>query len=334
VLKHLVKELGEMKIVVLDGYALNPGDLSWKGIKELGEVEIYERTPEEKILERAEGAEVLLTNKTPLSRETIEALPELKYIGVLATGYNVVDIKAAAENEVVVTNVPTYGTNAVAQFVIALLLEVCHHVGEHNRAVKGGAWTESDDFCFWDYPLIELQDKKLGIIGFGSIGQRTAELANSFGMEVLVYDRSPEKKISNPKIKTEDIDFVDLMDLYRRSDVISLHCPQTAETKGMINRESIAQMQEGVIIINTARGGLIVESDLASALETGKVKAAAVDVLSTEPPAASNPLLNSDKTIVTPHIAWASREARERLMETVVQNLKKFLEDNPVNQVN
>ena len=323
-----------MKIVVLDGYALNPGDLSWEGIRKMGEVEIYERTPEAKILERAKGAEVLLTNKTPLSRKTIEALPELEYIGVLATGYNVVDLEAAAENEVVVTNVPTYGTNTVAQFVMALLLEACHHVGEHSRAVKSGDWTEAADFCFWDYPLIELQDKKLGIIGFGSIGQRTAELAAAFGMKVLVYDRSPEKKISDPEIKTEEIEFVDLMDLYRRSDVISLHCPLTAETAGMINQTIIAQMQEGVIIINTARGGLIVEEELVAALEAGKVRTAAVDVLSTEPPASSNPLINSDKTIVTPHIAWASKEARQRLMQTVVQNLNNFVEGSVINQVN
>lgn len=323
-----------MKIVVLDGYALNPGDLSWEGIRELGEVKIYERTPEAKILERAEGAEVLLTNKTPLSRETIEDLPELKYIGVLATGYNVVDIKAAAENEVVVTNVPTYGTNAVAQFVMALLLEVCHHVGEHNRAVKIGAWAESDDFCFWNYPLIELQGKSLGIIGFGSIGQRTAELASAFGMKILAYDRSPEKKKNDPKISTENIDFVELSSLYSASDVISLHCPQTAETAGMINQESIAQMKEGVIIVNTARGGLIVEEDLSAALASGKVQAAAVDVLSAEPPASSNPLLNSEKAVITPHIAWASQEARERLMKTVVENLKSFLEGSSVNRVN
>ena len=322
-----------MKIVVLDGYALNPGDLSWEKIKELGELEIYERTPEEKILERARGAEVLLTNKTPLSRETIEALPELEYIGVLATGYNVVDVEAAAENEVVVTNVPSYGSNAVAQFVLALLLEVCHHVGEHNRAVKNGAWTEADDFCFWNYPLTELQDKTIGIIGFGSIGQRTAELAAAFGMKVIVYDRSPGKKKSDQTVKTERVEFVDLMDLYRSSDVISLHCPLTAETEGMINKASIEQMQEGVIIINTARGGLIVEEDLAAALEAGKVKTAAVDVLSSEPPASSNPLLNSDKTIVSPHIAWASREARQRLMDTVVKNLKGYLNGNVINQV-
>ncbi|TDO83365.1 glycerate dehydrogenase [Halanaerobium saccharolyticum] len=323
-----------MKIVVLDGYALNPGDLSWEGIRELGEVEIYERTPEAKILERAQGAEVLLTNKTPLDRETIESLTELEYIGVLATGYNVIDTEAAAENEVVVTNVPTYGTNAVAQFVMALLLETAHHVGEHNRAVKNGDWTEAADFCFWNYPLIELQGKILGLIGFGSIGQQTAELALAFGMEVIVYDRSPEKKIENPETKTENVEFVDLLDLYRRSEVISLHCPLTERTEGMINKATIAQMQEGVIIINTARGGLIVEPDLAAALEAGKVKTAAVDVLSTEPPAASNPLLNSDKTIVTPHIAWASREARQRLMETVVDNLKGYLAGSAVNQVN
>ncbi len=323
-----------MKIVVLDGYALNPGDLSWEGVRELGKVEIYERTPEAKILERAEGAEVLLTNKTKLSRETIEALPDLEYIGVLATGYNVVDIEAAAEKGVVVTNVPTYGTNAVAQFVLALLLEVCHHIGEHNRAVKSGDWTEADDFCFWDYPLIELQAKKLGIIGFGSIGQRTAELASAFGMKVLAYDRSPEQKIADPEIKTEEIEFVDLGELYRSSDVISLHCPQTEETAEMINKESIAQMKQGVIIVNTARGGLIAEEELAAALDSGKVQAAAVDVLSTEPPAASNPLLNSDKTIVTPHIAWASQAARERLMDTVVENLKSYLAGSVINQVN
>jgi glycerate dehydrogenase len=217
---------------------------------------------------------------------------------------------------------------------MALLLEVCHHVGEHNRAVKNGAWTEADDFCFWNYPLIELQDKTLGIIGFGSIGQKTAELASAFGMKILSYDRSPEKKINNPEIKTEEIEFVDLMDLYRRADVISLHCPQSKETEGMINKFSIAQMKEGVIIINTSRGGLIVESDLAAALETGKVKTAAVDVLSTEPPAASNSLLNSDRTIITPHIAWASQEARQRLMNTVLENLKSFLEGNVINQVN
>lgn len=323
-----------MKIVVLDGYALNPGDLSWEGIKELGEVEIYERTPEAKIIERAQGAEVLLTNKTPLKRKIIEALPDLNYIGVLATGYNVVDTKAAAENDVVVTNVPTYGTNAVAQFVMALLLESAHHVGEHNRAVKTGAWSTADDFCFWNYPLMELQDKCLGIIGFGSIGQRTAELALAFGMKVIVYDRSPEKKISDSEIETEKVEFLSLAELYAVSDVISLHCPQTEETKDMINKESIAQMKEGVIIINTARGGLIVEKDLAAALESGKVKAAAVDVLSTEPPASSNPLLNSEKTIITPHIAWASREARQRLMDTVLKNLKGYLDGSIINQVN
>lgn len=323
-----------MKIVVLDSYALNPGDLSWEAIKRLGEVEIYKRTPATKILERAKNAEVLLTNKTPLNRKTIESLPELKYIGVLATGYNVVDLQAAAENQVVVTNVPTYGTNTVAQFVMAQLLEAAHHVGEHNRAVKNGQWNAADDFCFWNYPLIELQDKSLGIIGFGSIGQRTAELALAFGMKVIVNDRSPEKKQADPEIKTEAIEFVDLREIYRKSDVITLHCPLTAETEGMINKESIAQMQDGVIIINTARGGLIVETDLAAALESAKVKTAVLDVLSTEPPASSNPLLNSEKTIITPHIAWASQAARQRLMDTVAENLKSYLKGEIINQVN
>jgi len=323
-----------MKIVVLDGYALNPGDLSWEQIKELGEVEIYDRTPEDKILARAQGAEILLTNKTPIKRKTIEALPELKYVGILATGYDVVDTAAAAENEVIVTNAPDYSTNAVAQFTLALLLEAALHVGEHNRAVKEREWSQSEDFCFWNYPLIELQNRTLGIIGFGSIGRRTAELALAFGMKVIVYDRSPEKKIADPEIKTEKIEFLSLAELYAASDVISLHCPLTEETAGMISQESIAQMKKGVIIVNTARGGLIVEEELAAALESGEVQTAALDVLTSEPPAASNPLLNSEKAITTPHIAWATKESRQCLMDIVYQNIKAFMAGNVINQVN
>jgi glycerate dehydrogenase len=323
-----------MKIVILDGYALNPGDLSWEGIEEFGEVEIYDRTPKAKILERAEGAEVLLTNKTPLSRETIESLPELEYIGVLATGYNVADIEAAAENEVIVTNAPDYSTNAVAQFTVALLLEAALHVGEHNRAVKAREWSKSEDFCFWNYPLIELQNKTLGIIGFGSIGQRTAELALAFGMNVITYDRSPTKKIENPNIETDAVDFLNLNQLYAQSDVISLQCPLTEETSGLINQQSIARMKDGVIIVNTARGGLIVEEDLAAALKSGKIQTAALDVLTSEPPAASNVILNSENTIITPHIAWATKESRQCLMNIVYENIKGYIGGNIINQVN
>ncbi|MGM0500342.1 MAG: D-2-hydroxyacid dehydrogenase [Bacillota bacterium] len=323
-----------MKIVVLDGYAVNPGDLSWDEIKNLGEFEVYDRTPENKIMERSQEADILLTNKTPIKRKTIEALPELKYVGILATGYNVVDIKAAAENDVIVTNAPDYSTNAVAQFTLALILEASLQIGEHNRAVKGKEWSQSEDFCFWNYPLIELKNRTLGIIGFGSIGQRTAELALAFGMKVIVYDRSPDQKIADPDILTEEIEFLSLNKLYARADIISLHCPLTNETAGMINKQSIAQMKKDVIIINTARGGLIIEEDLAAALEAGIVQTAALDVLKNEPPAESNPLLISDKTIITPHIAWATKESRQCLLEIVYENIKGFIEGKVKNQVN
>jgi len=323
-----------MKIVVLDGYAVNPGDLSWDKISELGNLEIYDRTPENKILARAEGADILLTNKTPLGRKTIESLPDLKYIGILATGYNVVDIETAAENNVIVTNAPDYSTNAVAQFTLALILEASLHIGEHNRAVKEKEWSQSPDFCFWNYPLIELKNRTLAIIGFGNIGQRTAELAQVFGMKVIVYDRSPEKKINNPKIATDNIEFVSLNDLYTQADIISLHCPLTEETAEMINQKSISQMKKDVIIVNTARGGLIVEEDLAAALKSEKVKVAALDVLNSEPPSDSNPLLYLENTIITPHNAWATKESRKFLLDIVSKNIRAFLSGELINQVN
>lgn len=322
-----------MKIVVLDSCGLNPEELSWSEVEKYGEVEIYKRTPEEKILERAEGAEIILTNKTLISRETINRLDNLEYIGVLATGYNVIDLEAAEENGIEVTNVPSYSTDSVAQFVFALLLEVAHHVGEHNSAVKAGEWSSAKDFSFWKYLLIELKNKTMGIIGYGSIGQRTAELALAFGMDVIAYDRSPAKKKKNPAVMTEKIKFVNKDDLFRNSDVISLHCPLTDQTQGIINKQSIALMKEDVIIINTARGPLIVEEDLAAALEAGKVFAAAVDVLSNEPPKEENPLLKSDKTIITPHIAWASKESRERLMKIAVDNIKGYLNGEVKNSI-
>ncbi len=322
-----------MKIVVLDSCGLNPEELSWNEVEKYGELEIYKRTSEEEILERAQGAEIILTNKTPISRDTISKLNSLEYIGVLATGYNVIDLEAAAENGIEVTNVPAYSTESVAQFVFALLLEVAHHVGEHNSAVKAGEWSSAKDFSFWKYPLIELKNKIMGIIGYGSIGQRTAELALAFGMNVIVYDRSPEKKQKDPEIMTESIKFVDRDELFRNSDVISLHCPLTDQTQGIINKKSIALMKKGVIIINTARGPLIIEEDLAAALEAGDVYAAAVDVLYNEPPEEDNPLLNSNKTIITPHIAWASKESRERLMKTAVENIKSYLNGEIKNSV-
>lgn len=323
-----------MKIVVLDGHAVNPGDLSWEPLKELGELEVYERTPEEKIMERAEGADIILTNKIEFTAERIAKLPNLKYIGVQATGYNIVDIEAAAEKGIIVTNVPAYSTDSVAQFVFALTLEIAHHVGEHNRVVKAGKWSKAEDFCFWEYPLIELKGKSMGIIGYGNIGQRTAEIALAFGLKVIVYDRSPAKKIAAEDIMTAQIEFLELEELYDKADIISLHCPLTKETEGLINQASISKMKDGVIIINTARGGLIVEEDLKTALDNGKVYGAAVDVLANEPPSQDNPLLKSDKTIITPHIAWASKETRQRLLDIVVENIKSFINGQPINQVN
>lgn len=318
-----------MKIVVLDGYTLNPGDLTWDGLKQLGELTVYDRTSVEQIVERVGAAEVVFTNKTPLSRETLAKLPTVKYIGVLATGYNVVDIQAAKERGIIVTNIPTYGTGAVAQFVFALLLEICHHVWAHNEAVKKGDWTNCPDFCFWNYPLIELAGKTMGIIGFGRIGQATARIAQSFGMKVLAYDEYQNKTLENDTLKYTTLD-----ELLAESDVISLHCPLLDSTKGMINKTTIAKMKEGVIIINTSRGPLVVEEDLAQALNNGKVFGAAVDVVSVEPITRDNPLLTAKNCIITPHIAWAPKESRTRLMKIAVDNLKAFMEGKPVNVVN
>lgn len=318
-----------MKIVVLDGYTLNPGDLTWDGLKQLGELTVYDRTSVEQIVEKVGAAEVVFTNKTPLSRETLAKLPTVKYIGVLATGYNVVDIQAAKERGIIVTNIPTYGTGAVAQFVFALLLEICHHVWAHNEAVKKGDWTNCPDFCFWNYPLIELAGKTMGIIGFGRIGQATARIAQSFGMKVLAYDEYQNKTLENDTLKYTTLD-----ELLAESDVISLHCPLLDSTKGMINKTTIAKMKEGVIIINTSRGPLVVEEDLAQALNNGKVFGAAVDVVSVEPITRDNPLLTAKNCIITPHIAWAPKESRTRLMKIAVDNLKAFMEGKPVNVVN
>lgn len=318
-----------VKIVVLDGYTLNPGDISWEELGKLGELVVYDRTPEEEILERIQGAEVVFVNKVPLQKENLSKAPALKFIGVLATGYNIVDIEAAKELGILVANIPTYGTMAVAQFVFGLLLEICHHVGVHSEAVKKGAWTHSADWCFWNYPLIELDGKTMGIIGFGRIGQATGTIAQAFGMKVLAHDAHP-----NRDLETDTLKYVELDELLAKSDVISLHCPLFESTMGIINKETIAKMKDGVIIINTSRGPLIMEEDLAEALNNGKVYMAAVDVVSAEPIKANNPLMTAKNCIITPHIAWAPRESRIRLMDIAVDNLKAFLAGEPVNIVN
>jgi glycerate dehydrogenase len=318
-----------MNIVVLEGYPLNPGDLSWDELKKLGNTKIYDKTKNEDALERIGNADAVFVNKTELTREVFENAPNLKYVGVLATGFDNIDVKSAKENNVVVTNVPSYGTSSVAQFVFALLMEMIYHVREHDQAVKKGEWEESESFCFWKYPLVELKDKKFGIIGYGRIGMETGKIAKAFGMKVLAHTRTPDKSLEDENLK-----FVDLDELFKESDFISLHSPLTKETEGMINKKAINKMKKNAMIINTARGSLIVEEDLAYALNIGRIKAAASDVLTQEPPSIDNPLLKAKNMIVTPHIAWAPKEARERLMKTAVSNFKEFLKGNKVNTIN
>lgn len=318
-----------MKIVVLDGFTENPGDLSWEQLEQLGDCTVYDRTPSDLVLERIDHADIVLTNKTVLSKDVINRSPHLKYIGVLATGYNIVDLKAAREKNIPVCNIPTYGTNAVAQFAMALLLELCHHVGEHSQSVMNGEWSHSPDFCYWKYPLTELSGKTMGIIGFGRIGRRTAELAAVFGMKVIAYD--PFQDCAK---NTADFQYVSLEELFSQSDVISLHCPLSDSTREIICKENIAKMKYGVWIINTSRGPLIRESDLRDALVCGKVAGAALDVVSVEPIAEDNPLLNAPNCIITPHIAWAPKESRQRLMDIAVKNVKAFIGGNPTNVVN
>ncbi len=319
-----------MKIVVLDGYTLNPGDLSWEAMREVGELTLYDRTPEEKVVERSADAEIVLLNKTIMSRESIESLPKLHYIGVLATGYNVVDVEAAGNHGIPVCNVPTYGTTAVAQMVFALLLELCHHVQRHSDAVKEGRWSAQPDYCFWDYPLIELSGKTMGIIGFGRIGRQTAGIANAMGMTVIAHDPFEKDPPDYPRFTWAGLD-----ELLHKSDVVSLHCPQTKENTGMINAKSLSKMKHSAFLINASRGGLVVDADVAEALRIGTIAGAAVDVVSShEPPAPDNPLLSARNCIVTPHIAWATKESRERLMKTAVENVRLFQQGKPQNIVN
>ncbi len=317
-----------MKIVVLDGYTLNPGDLSWQELGALGELTVYDRTATADILPRIGDAEIVFTNKTPLSKEILSACPRLRYIGVLATGYNVVDVEAAQQRKITVTNIPTYGTTAVAQYVFALLLEICHHVGAHDQAVKAGDWSKQPDFCFWKYPLIELSGKTMGIVGMGRIGKATARIASSLGMQVVAYDQFP-----NSLSKEAVFQYVDWDTLLQQSDVITLHCPLTPATQGIINKRTIARMKTGAILLNTARGPLVAEHDIAEALCQEKLYAYGADVATIEPIPADSPLLTAPRCILTPHIAWASLESRQRLMRIAVDNLASFLAGVPKNTV-
>ena len=320
-----------MKIVVLDGYTENPGDLSWEELGKLGELTVYDRTSltdEAETIARIGDAEIVFTNKTPITRKVLDACPGIRFISLLATGYNCVDYAYAREKGIPVTNVPTYGTASVGQFAIALLLEICHHIGHHDASVHAGNWERCADWCYWDYPLIELDGKTMGIIGFGRIGQTTGRIARAMGMEVLAYD-------SHPSDAGRAIaEYVDLDALLSRSDVVALHCPLFPETEGIINRETIAKMKDGAILLNNSRGPLVVEQDLADALNAGKLAAAGLDVVSTEPIRGDNPLLKAKNCIITPHISWAPKESRQRIMDCAVANVKAYQEGAPINVVN
>ena len=320
-----------MKIVVLDGYTLNPGDLSWESLEQIGTTVVYDRTDKSLTLERAEGAEVILTNKTALDSDLLHQLKDkgLRFVGVLATGYNVVDVKVAKELGISVTNVPTYGTASVAQFAFALLLELCHHVQLHSDAVRGGEWSNNIDWCFWKTPLVELAGRTMGIVGFGRIGRQTGQIANAMGMKVIAHDA-----ITTKPPNYEGFRWTEVEELLSESDVVSLHCPLFPETEGMINSERLAMMKPTAFLLNNSRGPLIVEQDLADALNSDQIAGAGLDVLSVEPPLEDNPLLKAKNCLVTPHISWATREARSRLMNTVIENVRGFLANSPQNVVN
>jgi glycerate dehydrogenase len=318
-----------MKIVVLDGYTLNPGDISWDGLKALGGVTIHDRTPADKVVVRAAGAEVVFTNKTPISEEAINQLPQLKFIGVLATGFNIVNTEAAKSKGIIVSNVPGYGTTSVVQLTIALLLELCLHVQRHSDSVMEGKWARSADWCFWDYPLVELSGKTMGIIGFGRIGQQVADVATAFGMNVIGNSRHQPDQSHRKNFR-----WAEIPELLTQSDVVSIHCPLTPETKGLINKDSLRTMKKSAFLLNTSRGPIVVDQELADALNNDVISGAGIDVLSAEPPPADNPLFKAKNCIITPHIAWATKEARIRLMDATVNNLSAFINGKPVNVVN
>ena len=319
-----------MKIVVLDGYTLNPGDLDWTGLTRIGDTTIHERTgtDEELIVERATDAEVVLTNKTPMPRPVLERLPRLSYIGVLATGYDTVDLDAAAERGISVTNIPAYGTDSVAQMAFAHLLAACHRVAEHSRDVRAGNWALQADVCYWLSPQIELAGRTMGIVGFGRIGRRVGQIAHAFGMKVVAYDPYHGEEPGLPDFEWKEID-----DVFRESDVVSLHCPLTPETAGMVAASRLATMKRSAILLNTARGPLVVGRDLAAALADGTIAGAGIDVLESEPPESDHPLYDAPNVTITPHIAWATRSARSRLLVTAVENLQAFLAGAPQNLV-
>lgn len=318
-----------MKLVVLDGHTLNPGDLSWDGLKHFGDLEVHERTSAADILERCKGAEIVFTNKTPLREDVLAQLPDLKYIGVLATGYNVVDVDFARTLGIKVTNVPGYGTASVVQLTFSLLFELCLHVQRHSDSVFNGDWVASADFCYWNYPLIELESKTLGIIGFGSIGQKVADVASALGMNVLAYSRTQTDQSHRKNFKWTSLD-----ELLKVSDVVSIHCPLFPQTQNLINKDTLKLMKKSAFFLNTSRGPIVNEQDLADALNTGLIAGAGLDVLSVEPPASNNPLLSAKNCLITPHIAWATKEARARLMAIVEQNLAAYLDGNPINIIN
>jgi glycerate dehydrogenase len=317
-----------MKIVVLDGYTLNPGDLSWEGLEALGNTEIYDYSAPDEIVSRAQGAQIILPNKAVISKEVIDQLPDLKYIGVQATGYNVIDIKAAAARGIVVTNIPTYGTPSVAQMVFAHVLNLTQRVAHHDDTVKEGRWTSNRDFCYWDFPLLELMDLTMGIVGYGRIGQRTGEIASAFGMKLLVHDEYI-KPADHP-----NAEFVTVDEVFKRSDVISLHCPLTPETEKLANAHRLGLMKKTAFLVNTSRGPLIDDQALADALNAGTIAGAGLDVLTVEPPSMDNPLMKAKNCYITPHIAWATRSARSRLLNTLVDNAKAFIDGKPQNVVN
>jgi len=316
-----------MKIVILDGYTLNPGDLTWEPFQKLGDVTIYDRSTSEQIVERASNADTVLVNKVVLTDTILEQLPDLKYIGVMATGYNNVNVTAAKKQNMIVTNVKAYGPASVAQHTFGLLLALANHLELHSQSARNGDWAASKDFCYWKTPLIELAGKTLGLVGLGDIGSKVADIATAMGMNVIAYRKNPQKS------GNEGITLVNLDELFEKSDVVSLHCPLTEETREMINTERLTQMKPGAFLLNTGRGPLINETDLANALHKGIIAGAGLDVLSTEPPAADNPLLTAPNCIITPHIAWASFEARKRLLQMVADNLEAFSNGKPINVV-
>lgn len=317
-----------MKIVVLDGYTLNPGDLTWDGLKKFGDLVLYDRTPPDKILERATGTEILFTNKTPIGEDIFNQLPRLQYIGVLATGYNIVDTKTAKKKGVIVTNIPDYGSYSVAQMTFALLLELCHHVQRHSDSVMEGMWAASKDWCYWDYPLVELAGKTMGIIGFGNIGQKVGDMATAFGMNIIGAGRRQTDQSYRRNFR-----WAVIPELLEQSDVVSIHCQLTPETRGLINKDSLQRMKSAAFLLNTSRGPIVIDEDLADALNHGVIAGAGIDVLSVEPPTKNNPLFQAKNCMITPHIAWATKEARTRLMEMAVNNLAAFIAGKPVNVV-